>query len=345
MQKSRKIALIGVIAVLLALILWIVISLATSSGIMNLLIRNATAFERKIQAPEWSGKSYEKVAYSTVSESDYVDIYVPDSEEKAPLLIMVHGGGFISNDSQSRQAVLMYQYMRSEGYACASVNYRLAQEATYPAAVEDVKAAIRFLRANADTYGYDADKFAIWGESAGGYLASMAALSGEDEYTGVSYIGEDEQNPVSAKVSALIDFYGVLDFKEYDSDFKALGTPEWLLTLVGTNDNANRETSVTTQFVGQTVSSLTEEQLAELSPTQRVTDGIADKDMKVYVSHGSVDITVPKLQSERLYNVCKAYMGEGNVEYHEMKNFKHADDRFYEPENLAKVKAFLDKVW
>ena len=57
------------------------------------------------------------------------------------------------------------------------MNRQSGMEAPYPAAIEDVKAAIRFLRANADTYGYDADRFAIWGESAGAYLATMAAVT------------------------------------------------------------------------------------------------------------------------------------------------------------------------
>jgi acetyl esterase/lipase len=311
---------------------------------MNLLLRNALAFDRNIEAPDWNGKSYERVAYSDVSDTDYVDIYVPDSTEKMPLFILVHGGGFVANDSQSRQATLMYQYFRSVGYACASINYRLADEATYPAAVDDVKAAIRFLRANADKYGYDAEKFAIFGESAGGYLATMAAVSGEDEFTGVQYIGQTDDS-VSAKVSALVDFYGVLDFDLYDDDFKDLQTPNWLLTLMGTNDNMNRESAITTRFIGQTIASLSAEERAAISPTRRVLNGTVDKNLKMYISHGSVDITVPKLQSKRLYEYGRGVLGDDNVVYKEMKNCKHADDRFYEPSNLINVKEFLDKVW
>ena len=58
---------------------------------------------------------------------------------------------------------------KTEMIACASVNYRLAQEAAFPAAVEDCKAAVRYLRANADKYGYNADQITVFGESAGGY--------------------------------------------------------------------------------------------------------------------------------------------------------------------------------
>ena len=106
------------------------------------------ATEKLDDSTEWSGgTSYEKLAYSDVSENDYMNLYVPDAEEPMPLMVLVHGGGFVYNDCESRQAQFMYRYFRDHGYACASVNYRLAQEASFPAALEDVKAAVRFLRA------------------------------------------------------------------------------------------------------------------------------------------------------------------------------------------------------
>ena len=190
MKKRILWAVLGLTAVL---VLWMGISVLKSSGFWNVVLRNATAFNLKIEAPEFEGKTYEHVAYSEESQSDYLDLYVPWSEEPMPLLICVHGGGFVANDCQSRQAVLMYQYFRSKGYAVATVNYRLAQEATFPLPLSDVKAAVRFLRANASQYGYDPERFAIWGESAGGYLAVMAAVTGEEEYCMVPFIGEDTE--------------------------------------------------------------------------------------------------------------------------------------------------------
>ena len=125
----------------------------------------------------WSGgKTYEHLAYAEDSDAQYIDLYVPDTNNP-PLFVLVHGGGFAFNDAQSRQAQFMYRYFRDHGFACASVNYRLSPEAPYPAATCDVKAAVRFLCRNAAEYGYDAEHIAIWGESAGGYLASMTALS------------------------------------------------------------------------------------------------------------------------------------------------------------------------
>ena len=345
MEMKHKTAKIVVAGIAIVFVLVVGISLATSSGLVNLLLRNALAFDKNIPDPGWSGTNYERIPYADISETDYLDLYVPDSAEPRPLFILVNCGGFLGGDSQSRQSILMYQYIRSLGYACASVNYRLAGEATYPAAVDDVKAAVRFLRANADVYGYDPDRFVIWGESAGGYLASMAALSGEDEYHGVKFIGEDEVDPVSGKVSALIDFYGVLDFAEIDNDFEELKIPSWLRTLVSTNNIMNRDDSFVAQFLGETLNTFSQNELNETSPTFRVTSGLENQNIKVFVTHGSVDITVPKLQSVRLYNVCTAALGAENVTYIEQQNLKHADDRFYSPENLEPVKEFLESLW
>lgn len=186
---------------------------------------NVTAFNRPMNQEPWAnGRELLRVPYAEDSDSQYLDLYLPETEEKLPLFVLVHGGGFVYGDSQTRQVQWMYRYFRDHGYACATVNYRLAQEAAYPAAVEDVKAAVRFLRANAQTYGYDADRIAIWGESAGGYLAAMAAITPEDAFDGVRYTGQGAV-PVSAKVSILVDYYGVMDFGDMSADFAAEGIP------------------------------------------------------------------------------------------------------------------------
>ena len=285
-MKKKKTVLTAVLALLAVLAIWIAISLITSGGFPNLLIRNATAFDRNIPDPGFTGKSYEKVPYSDASPTDYLDLYVPDSSEPMPLLICVHGGGFVYNDSQSRQAVLMYQYFRANGYAVATINYRLADEARFPLPLSDVKAAVRFLRANANQYGYDPDKFAIWGESAGGYLASMAALTEDGEYEDVKFIGEDAlDGHVSGKVSALVDFYGILDFDKADSDFGEVGVPLWLPKLVGGGGN-DEESSVVTQFLGRRISTLTQTELNEISPSCRASK-LAPGSLKIYIEHGS----------------------------------------------------------
>ena len=92
---------------------------------------------------EWSGGTARTgVRYAEISESDYLNLYVPDGVDRPPLIVAIHGGGFVLNDCESRQAQLFYQYFRDHGYAVATVNYRLAGEASFPAAVQDVKCAM-----------------------------------------------------------------------------------------------------------------------------------------------------------------------------------------------------------
>ncbi|MBQ4254453.1 MAG: alpha/beta hydrolase [Bacilli bacterium] len=318
------------------------IELGLNKGALNLLLRNISANDFYIPVPEWKGKSYERVPYSNVSKSDYLDLYVPEKEdgEKPPLFVAIHGGAFLYNDSQSRQAKQMFQDIRAAGYACASINYRLASEAKYPACIEDCKAAIKFLKAHAEQYGYDDGKIAVWGESAGGYLASMLATTDNDEFSSLPYIDEKKETTYTAEVGALVDFYGIIDFEKYTSDFEKLGYPRWLLNMVGSNDPSEK-TNYTHQFINGNIYEFDEQRLYEMSATKHVEKRFDRKDFKVYISHGDVDITVPYLQSTRLRDAFIEKLGEANVTFRLEKGRKHADDRFYTHENLAPVRDFL----
>ena len=160
-------------------------------------------------------KLYENVTYANKSATQHLDIYMPKGVSKPPLIVWTHGGGFVIGDDDfmkfDESAKLLELFIKN-GIAVASVNYRLAQEALFPAAGVDTKSAIRFLRANASKYGYDPKKFATGGDSAGSYLALMAAITADqpspfDDPT-------DPNRGVSAKVSAVIDLYGNVDFFE-----------------------------------------------------------------------------------------------------------------------------------
>ena len=120
----------------------------------------------------------------------------------------------------------MYRYFRDHGYACASVNYRLAQEAAFPADVEDVKSAIRFLRANAEKYGYDPGNFAIWGESAGGYLSVICGASNDEEFNSVPFIGKMRTILFQVKFEVILDYYGCMEFGTMEDDYRELRIPK-----------------------------------------------------------------------------------------------------------------------
>ena len=107
-----------------------------------------------------------------------LDIYVPNSGSGPfPVIVAIHGGAFLMGDKADGQLTPMLAGL-DRGYAVVSINYRLSNEAKFPAQINDVKAAIRFVRANAGTYGLDPNEFAAWGGSSGGYLAAMLGTSG-----------------------------------------------------------------------------------------------------------------------------------------------------------------------
>jgi acetyl esterase/lipase len=164
-------------------------------------------------------KIFENVKYANYSATQRLDIYMPKNIINPPLVIWTHGGGFIFGDEDflkfDDSAKLLEEFIKN-GVAVASVNYRLAQEAAFPAAGVDTKSAIRFLRANAKKYGFDPKKFAVAGDSAGGYLALMAGITGDQ-----ASVFDDPKDPnlkVSASVSTVIDLFGNADFFEMSAN-------------------------------------------------------------------------------------------------------------------------------
>ncbi|MCR4904224.1 MAG: alpha/beta hydrolase, partial [Butyrivibrio sp.] len=216
------------------------------------------------------GTSVTGLQYSSVSETDYLNLYIPSNIDNAPLFVLVHGGGFVTNDNMSRQARLMINYYRDNGYAVASVNYRLAQEALYPAAIEDVKAAVRFLRSHADEYGYNADNIAIWGESAGGYLAAMAAFTDDSEFNDLEYIDQDIYGDVSARVDTLVDFYGIIDMSTHEADWEELGLPMLIYNIANNWAMGYMKevgaSSIEEAWIGKAVSEMTADEFNQINP-------------------------------------------------------------------------------
>lgn len=304
---------------------------------------------------EWTGgTSYKNIQYSEAFASDYLNLYVPNTENP-PLLVLVHGGGFVTNDCESRQAQLMYQYFRDHGWACATVNYRLAQEAVFPAAIEDVKCAIRFLRANAETYGYDASVLAVWGESAGGYLAVMAGVTTEDEFNSLPFIGQEAvSEPVSAKVDVILDYYGavMLESKEERHEaFAALGVPAFVVDIAaGWLKDATKDIpwaeSCEDAWIGSPIAAMSEEEREVFQPLCYVRKNFAPGvGPAVLIWHGDADITVPWTQSLALLDtIVSARGGSEGVSFELIHNAGHASERMYTDERLEKLRTWLEET-
>ncbi len=134
-----------------------------------------------------------------------LDLDLPDEIKKpVPLVIMIHGGGWSSGSRSSFTA----PELAEEGFAVATIDYRLSPEFKFPAHIQDVKAAIRFLRSHAAQYQINPDKIGLWGSSAGGHLAVLSALS--DKSAGWD-VGDNLG--VSSAVQAVVDWFGPTTFQ------------------------------------------------------------------------------------------------------------------------------------
>lgn len=161
------------------------------------------------------------IAYATHSPAQKFDLYLPDGDGPFPLVINIHGGGFRMGDKDMLDAPIA-EALLAKGIAVASIDYRLSGEAQFPAAIEDAKAAVRFLRANAEKYRLDPDRFLVFGQSAGGNLASLIGTTGNAAVFDNPALG----NPgVPSNVVAVIDWFGPSDFSLLDKHAREQGCP------------------------------------------------------------------------------------------------------------------------
>jgi alpha-L-fucosidase 2 len=142
------------------------------------------------------------IEYGTAAgESLKLDAYVPEGAGPFPAVILVHGGGWTSGDKSGgpRKALIapMQEPLERAGFAWLSINYRLAPKHRYPACVEDVETAIRWVKAHAAEYHIDPKRIALAGESAGGHLVALAAVRAD----------------ASTHLAAVVAFYGIYDFR------------------------------------------------------------------------------------------------------------------------------------
>ncbi len=148
------------------------------------------------------------------------DLYLPRGAGPFPALVAVHGGGW----QQGARSAFQYwgPYLAARGYGLFAISYRLAKKGQkmYPQAVHDVIAGVRFLRANAAGYRLDANRLGLYGASAGGHLAALAALGANAGAFINGYPG-DPHAAVGAKVKVLVGVYGVYDLIEMWERYRA----------------------------------------------------------------------------------------------------------------------------
>ena len=223
------------------------------------------------------------VVYKHVNGRDLrLDIYSPKSiTHPLPVLLWIFGNRW-SRGSKNHPPPLD---LMSQGYIVVSIDYRLSGEAPFPAAIEDCKAAVRWIRANAAAYHFDPDHIGAWGHSAGGHLAALVGTSG-----GVAELDGGDNSSFSSRVQAVCDMSGPSDILQF---YEAVSNSNERIARI---DRSSIE-----QFLGGSVEQNRAKAIAA-SPTTYV----SKDDPPFLIIHGEEDMTIPVSQSEVLASKLKA---------------------------------------
>ena len=254
------------------------------------------------------------IAYVTDGhERQKLDLYIPEDGENLPLIIWIHGGAWRGGN---KTHYVPKAYLTA-GYAGASINYRLSQHAIFPAQIEDVKAAVRWLRANAEIYRLDPNRFAAWGSSAGGHLVAMLGTTGD-----VAAFEVGENLEVSSKVQAVVNYYGPTDFLQMD----AHRLPDGLVH--------DAPDSPESQLVGGPIQE-NKDRVAKANPITYV----SKEDSPFLIIHGDQDKLVPYQQSVLLKDALEK--AGVSVTFYKVEGGGHG--WFRDPKVPELTKAFLEK--
>jgi acetyl esterase/lipase len=254
------------------------------------------------------------IEYARVGDTSLkLDLYVPAAAKSPPVVVWVHGGAWRSG-SKANPSVLP---LTERGYAIASVDYRLSPVAPFPAQVHDIKAAIRYLRANAKEYGISRERLAISGGSAGAHLAALVGVT-----NGVKELEGDigQHRAQSSDVQAIVAFYGASNLTTILSQSTPHGlnvrTPALELLLGGQPDS--------------------KPELARLASPVFHVDAT---DPRLLWYHGDQD---PQMPINQAHEIIGAYKKQGLPATLEVVyGGAHGGKLFYTPEQMQQVADFL----
>ena len=225
------------------------------------------------------------IVYARVgSRKLLLDLYVPPEQSGLlPVIVWVHGGGWRGGSKGSGGRALP---MLQRGYAVVDVGYRLSGEAIFPAQVEDCKAAVRWVRANAAQYGLDPDRIGAWGSSAGGHLVAFLGTAGD-----VKEFDTEANRQTSSRVQAVCDWFGPTDLLQMDEHM-----------LEGSRLVHNAPNSPESLLVGGPIQ---EEPYRSVVRKANPITYVTKDDPPFLIMHGDKDMLVPLHQSELLYDALK----------------------------------------
>ncbi len=219
-----------------------------------------------------------------------LDIYRPPSTKALPLVLYIHGGAWEGGHPRSGGTYADFPAelakLAAKGYVVAAASYRLSGEARFPAAVQDVKTALRWLRVRASEYGIDPTRAVIWGASAGGHLAALVGTSCNDPA-----LAPPNAPNASDCVQGVIDWYGISDVKTWATEWDKPGQTE-----------PTRSRLASEHFMGCKIEACSADALKEASPLAHVDAS----DPPFLIQAGDHDTIVKVNESQDLYAALRA---------------------------------------
>ncbi len=280
---------------------------------------------RRTLTAVWQPRVLRDIEYARIgSQSLKLDLYLPGSKGPHPVIVWIHGGAFSGGD-KSRIFWTPLPRLTERDYAVASINYRLSGQAIFPAPVQDAKAAIRWLRANAHKYEIKTERIVVGGESAGGYLSAMLGTTGGAPGLEDLSMGNPEE---SSRVQGVVDFFGPSDFLQMDT-----GVPRSCQNPMVHETPQSPES----RLLGCNLRTCPEKVKAANPITY-----VSSDDPPFLILHGTGDCLVAPNQSDLLFGALKA--ARVRADLHMLPGLAHADKRFVTTENEKLVNAFLDAI-
>ncbi|MEO8217811.1 MAG: alpha/beta hydrolase [Acidobacteriota bacterium] len=255
---------------------------------------------------------------SVAGQSLRLDLFLPSGPGPFPVIVSVHGGSWTSGTRDQGTAILQV----GRGYAVANIDYRLAPEFTFPSQIEDVKASVRWLRANAARFNLNPNAIAVMGYSAGGQLAALLGTSADVSSLEGQALGNAGY---SSRVSAVVDYFGPTDLLQLAAQAPACepGDP-------------NDPSEAPSLFIGCPIQSCPEK-TESANPITYVTPD----DPPFLILHGLADCLVPWQQSQILYDALTAAGVEAKLVL--VPAARHADFLFLTSAVQNQVDDFLDR--
>ena len=280
---------------------------------------------------EWVQRKWLNVPYARQSAAQQLDVYLPaEGAGPFPLIIAIHGGAFMSGDKASGEMTPMLEGLK-RGYAVASINYRLSGEALFPAQIQDVKAATRFMRAHAKKYRVDPERFAAWGPSAGGHLSALAGTSGSARELEDLRQGNSKH---SSRVQAIVDWYGPINFLTMDPQNTKSGLAQRVPGVMVHSVADSPESKLLGRHIEKTP-----ERVRAANPETYIS-----RDTPPFlIQHGTLDPLIPMQQSIEFAAALNRAIGKRKVQLDLLEGAGHGGPQFTTPKNLTRVLDFLDK--